>query len=170
MNIKFLWLAAVVLGVSGCKGALVAEAPTASGRILFAQVLENGEPGKQQCSIPIYPDSKKAYNFRSDDTDCNNDVHSFFRIENAPSALIFQLRSDAKLGEKGECRADSDSHWIYTLRTTRQPTTTGWISIPGLKGRSPKDIVDIGGVRFESEWNDNTVPLEGKLSCLVLDH
>ncbi|GEM_PF-906026 len=170
MNIKLLWLAAVVLGASGCKGALAAEAPTASGRIMFAQKLVNGEPDGQQCSITIESsDSERVYNFRASDAECHNDVHSFFRVENAPSAVLFQLRSDADQTKPGECRPDSQTRWIFYLRTTRQPTTTGWISIPGLRGRPDKDIVDAGGVRLERS-HDEGGNIEGKLSCVKIDH
>lgn len=141
----FLMLAAL-LGGMAFTNVVVAEEVSTGGTIKFAQKLTNGEPAGQQCTISITKnDASVVYNFRTSDISCGNDVVSFFRVDNAPSGVLFQLRSDAPLIGKGECAAEKDTRWIFRLRTTRQKTTTGWISIPGLRGRPDKNIVDVGG-------------------------
>ncbi|MBK4996011.1 hypothetical protein IAE39_004185 [Pseudomonas sp. S37] len=165
----FLLVAALMSGVAFSNMVAAEEVPT-GGTIMFAQKLENGEPGGQQCTLPIKSDNAEhIYNFRTNDASCNNDVHSWFRVENAPSAVIFELRSDAAQLKPGECRPDSQTRWIFKLRTTRQPTTTGWISIPGLRGRPDKTIIDAGGVRLEST-RDEGGNIEGKLSCVKINY
>ncbi len=166
-------LATILLWAHGYSSAVAAEdvAPATGGVIKFAQKLENGEPGGQTCSYDIAPRGyTMVYNFRKSKSPCNNDVHSWFRIDNAPSAVLIELRSDApETGDK--CRSDSDTRWIFRLRTTKQRTTTGWVSIPGLTSSPDKSIVDPGGLRLDSKKYDNdSGNVEGKLSCVKIDY
>ncbi|MEN5036571.1 hypothetical protein [Pseudomonas sp. TWI929] len=170
MKQKNFLLMATLLVVSACTKVVAADQVSTAGKIMFAQKLVNQEPEGQQCTILIKSDNaEQTYNFKTNDTSCNNDVHSWFRMENAPSAVIFELRSDAQQLKPGECRPDPETRWIFKLRTTRQPTTTGWISIPGLRLLPKNTIVDAGGVRLEStRYDDGNI--EGKLSCVKIDH
>jgi hypothetical protein len=146
-------------------------APT-GGKIMFAQDVDpNGNTVGQTCSIEIEKngDPKSTdYNFRRKDIDiCNNDVHSFFRVDNAPSAVLFTLSPDGEYPPAPECKPDP--RWHFTLRTFRQKTTTGWISIESLRNTVDKEIVDIGGVRME-EKDSGSGNIRGKLSCVTITY
>lgn len=166
---------AVMLWVSGC----TTEVPTEGGRtagftggvIKFAQKLNSLEqPEGHTCSVDIDDNGNtwKYRNFRLGWTDCNNDVYSFFYVDNAPSAVTFHLRSDAGT-DHNQCSEDKNTDWYFILRTVRQRTTTSkWISIQSLKDMSVNSIVDVGGLRLDGKKEHDKI--EGKLSCVAIKH
>ncbi|WP_449431755.1 hypothetical protein [Pseudomonas putida] len=164
-------LARVLLLLAACMANPAVAEPT-GGKIEFAQALDDsGNPKGQQCYIevvydPSNPGKGTDYSFRDSDIKCNNDVHSFFRVDNLPSAVLITLTPDATTSE---CK--TDPRWSFKMRTFRQRTTTGWVSMVSLKNKLDKEIIDSGGLRMEQKKYDNgSGNIEGKLSCVNINY
>ncbi|BCX68059.1 hypothetical protein [Pseudomonas izuensis] len=135
------------------------------------RLAENSDGGGKSCSItlpepneaalpddPEYPDHK----YHKWDLDympgCDYDVYSYFSLDNAPSAAIFEFHSDEG------CKREGSTHneWWYGVQTYKQPTTTGWISIPTLNAHKVGDIVKAGVkmVRHHYDFGDIKAELE----------
>ncbi|CAM3964369.1 Imidazoleglycerol-phosphate synthase [Pseudomonas reidholzensis] len=127
-----------------------------NGRIELAQKLDqNGAPDGYTTSVEI----KNGYvKFGSDDNP-KNDVISYIKMDNVPSAV--------QIGLTSERAGDHDGDWYFAMRTTNYRTSTGWIEIKSLKGRPVGDIVR-AGLRMEVVNYDHG-NIEGKLSGIYID-
>ncbi|WP_409262582.1 hypothetical protein [Pseudomonas putida] len=115
------------------------------------------------CSIEIKPngpDGPHVYDFP--DEGCKDDDMYWYRIDNAPSATLITLYSEA------DC--PSDKYWWFRIRTYIQPTTTGWRKIEDL-APIPLGSIITGGIILDSKKyaHDEGPKLGGKLSCVKID-
>lgn len=134
-----------------------ASAPSSGGTVQLAELIEpSGLPGGRQCTISVKPGEVK--DFKMADTNCKNDTITFFKINNLPSTSGIKFNSEA------DCGAQED--WVFIVNTVKQPTTTGWLSIPELDGHRRGDIV-APGVELAKHYYDHG-NIKGKLSCVQL--
>lgn len=149
-NVVFTGLL-LVITVLDTQGVLAAPFP--DGSIKFAAASDGG--GKT-CEL-AFVTSRKDF---GGDSGCANDEMSYFRLENVPSATTFKLESERCDGTKAE--------WYFTMKTIKQPVTTGWIAIATLKAETIGAIVT-PGLRLMGRKTDTSVPLEGKLTCVDIE-
>jgi hypothetical protein len=129
---------------------------SSAGIIYFAQKMEaNGEPGGKTCSINI-----QAGTTNMADTDCKNDVVSYYRLDNAVSASLISFDS-----ERGCTTTSQRGDWRFTLRTFGT-ASTGWKKIEDLKNLPKEYLVDDWVWLEEGIYNGGNI--EGKLSCVQI--
>lgn len=170
MKRQFLMVVWAVLWGAGFTGAALAG--DTGGVIMFAEKYENEQPGGKQCEIAIETNKDPVqYNFRALGSHCKNDEYSWFRLDNAPSAVLFSLGSDAWSNENEHlgCKSLSESRWIFELRTTIERTNTKWYRIDKLRDKVDNFLVDEGGLRLEKN-NFKQGQIDGKLSCVIINH
>lgn len=143
-----LGLLSVVGAMGGGYKEVKAEEP--QGYIIFSQ---QPEGAGRTCSVPI-----RTGTTLMSDTDCKNDVVSYFQLNNVPSAVVFSLNSESTCSSSGD--------WYFTMRTIVHPITTIWLSIPSLKTRPNGEII-VKGLRMENNHYDHG-NIEGKLSCVQI--
>ncbi|RRV03672.1 hypothetical protein EGJ27_24555 [Pseudomonas sp. v388] len=106
------------------------------------------------CNIPYM---EGDYDFKGESPDnCVNDEMSYFRLNKVPSASQFEL-------EKRRC--NESGGWVVVLSVFKNPTTTGWISIPSLK-QYPEGHIVAAGVRLKEKKEIGDDDLKGELSCV----
>jgi hypothetical protein len=170
MKRQFLMVVWAVLWGAGFTGAALAG--DTGGMIMFAERVEDEVPEGKRCEIPIETnDAPVQYNFRALGSRCKNDEYSWFRLDNAPSAVVFSLGSDAwsDSNEHLGCKPLSMSRWVFELRTIRERTNTKWYRISELEEKVSGDLLDSGGLRLEKNYFEHG-QIDGKLSCVIIDH
>jgi hypothetical protein len=147
-----LCAAVVGLGLLGSAPGWAQEAQEYDeGFIRFSQ---NADGGGAYCSIP-YKDVDQDFVDEKPEV-CVNDEMSYFRLENVPSASQFEL-------EKRRC--NEQGGWVLTFSVYKNPTTTGWISIPGINQYQNGEII-VAGLRLKEKKEIHGDDLKGELSCV----
>ncbi|MFJ4050172.1 hypothetical protein [Pseudomonas hunanensis] len=132
-----------------------ASAPSSAGTIQLAEIIEpSGLPGGKQCTISV--ELGEAESFKMADTTCKNDTITFFKFNNIAST------STVKFNSEEDCGATDD--WVFIVKAIKQPTTTGWLSIPELDAHRKGEIV-APGLELVEHYNDHG-NIKGKLSCV----
>lgn len=133
----------------------------AQGSIKLYQKGSIEDPG-DTCVIAIpasYRDYDMAYH------GCNNDVYSFFTLDNVESAVRIAFASER------DCRSIGPNYtgdWYYMVKTYIDPTGTSLISLPGVVASAIPGQLLKPGLMFVEGKNKNNKPVEGKLSCLYI--
>ncbi|WP_092224051.1 hypothetical protein [Pseudomonas sp. NFACC08-1] len=133
----------------------------AQGSIKLYQKGSIEDPGKT-CVIAIpaaYKDYDMAYH------GCDNDVYSFFTLDNVESAVRIAF------GSERNCRVTGPGYtgdWYYMVKTYIDPTNTSLISLPGVVASAIPGQLLKPGVMFVEGKNKNNENVEGKLSCLYI--
>jgi len=134
--------------------------PSHFGFIRFA---ENMDGGGQSCAIPI---KEGRYNLKDKNYACDDDVFSYFSFDAAPSAVRVRLHSDFNTGFECNWKGGTGNDWTFDINTTKNPTTTGWISIASLRGQ-PEGTVVTPGVRM-GRWQYRSGDIEAELECVSI--
>ncbi|MCI3945050.1 hypothetical protein BW686_11850 [Pseudomonas syringae] len=143
----------VLVALAGCTLSPtekpVPEVPKVVRTIYLAQ---DDQGGGDDCSFPAANDT--VY-LNKQDHSCDNDVMSYVRLDNVRSSTFITL-------ESRDC--DDDPSWVFELRTTIDPISTGWLSIDALRNKKVGDVI-VRGVRLTKGYSgdDN---IKGKLSCV----
>ena len=132
-----------------------ATGPVRPGTIQLAENMDpSGRPSGKQCTVSGEPGGWK--DIVMSETTCKNDSASYFKFNNVPSTTWVIFNSEAS------CRETED--WKFGVLTTKQPTTTGWMSIEELKAHAKGDIVTAGLELDEHHYSHGNI--HGKLSCV----
>ncbi|ANC82827.1 hypothetical protein [Pseudomonas putida] len=155
---KSYCMAALVIGMfSGFHSVgQAATEPVRPGTIQLAENMETGLPSGKQCTVVGVAGMPAAY--KMSDTNCKNDTISYFKFNNVPSTTTVTFKSDG-------CN-DSEYDWRFVVKTTKQPTTTGWMSIEELNAHREGDPVTAGLELIKHVYNHGNI--RGKLSCVVI--
>lgn len=157
VNAKIVQVLFAGLLVGSTAGQTVQASGTqAQAVISFAQIVNDQIPSGKQCSVQVPAAGAPAKQFKMDG--CGNDVASFVKFENVPSSTIVTLNSERSCDE-------SKADWWFNLRAIKHPTSSLWVSIPGLEER-PNTIVTPGVMRTTGHFDHGEI--EGKLSCAVI--
>ncbi|WP_020191000.1 hypothetical protein [Pseudomonas putida] len=132
-----------------------ASAPSRAGTIQLAETMDpSGLPSGKQCTISGVMGERK--DFKMADTNCKNDTVTFFKFNNVPSTTEVEFNSEEDCGAKDD--------WVFIVKAIKQPTTTGWLSIPALDGHRRGDIVAPGLELVSHHYDHGNI--KGKLSCV----
>ncbi len=149
-GLVLLWM----VGMAGCTQVNTQQPPAAPGQaVRIIEFAENSDGSGDTCKVDITSSKEVWLNKR--DYQCKNDQMSYFKLDNARSAMTLELESK-------DC--DDIGGWVFVLKTYIDPVTTPWISIPDLKGRSAGSVITRGVRKIEGRSENENI--KGKLSCV----
>lgn len=129
-----------------------------TAQVFFAGGKNEPDSGNT-CSIVITSGTHE-YDFPS--KGCKNDDMYWYRVENAPSATLITLYSEAN--------CPRSEYWWFRIRTYIQPTTTGWRKIEDLASTTVGSIITAGIILDDNKYaHDEGPKLGGTLSCVKID-
>ncbi|NIF30285.1 hypothetical protein F3J44_28515 [Pantoea sp. Tr-811] len=157
MNMKFKCIA-MVLMLALAAPLTTASAADTGGKITFVEEVDaNGNAQGDRCVIPIEYDesspgkttSHKLWKIFKEAPECPNAVYSWYRVDEAPSAVIFSMINNVITDP---CDDKGVPARVVSLRSFRQKTTTGWNALQVLPEKGDKEIIDSGGLRIEKKY------------------
>ena len=152
----------VVLVCAGCSQPVSADAKSEmpSGTIKLSSQSDGGGYvcGIPTTSPPAEPGTRYKVSFDSDNHQCDNDKYNYIQLDNVPSATRLGFDSDY-------CEQDNREEWVFSLHTTKHPTTTILMYIPTILASTVGTIIAPGVVldrKVVGERGDGI----GELSCV----
>ncbi|UVK84594.1 hypothetical protein LOY46_07830 [Pseudomonas sichuanensis] len=98
------------------------------------------------------------YTYAMGDTTCKSDQARYFSFDGVPSGVLVRFYDDR------QCR-ETDGNWIFEVRTTQNPTTTGELELQAVFDREEGTVV-APGVKLEyKNLRGGDSQVYGKLSC-----
>jgi len=132
-----------------------ATGPVRPGTIQLAENMDpSGLPSGKQCTVSGKPG--EYTDFEMSNTTCKNDSVSYLKFNNVPSTTMVTFNSER------DCSKTDD--WRFVVKTTKQPTTTGWMSIEELNAHGVGDPVTAGLELAKHHYAHGNI--KGKLSCV----
>lgn len=155
------WCLAAMFASAGGVGAAENLAPERGGVLYLWQ--ENGTG--RECQIDILPGKHSYY---MGDTNCHQDVVSYFKLQDMQSAVWILFGSENHDGDiLPRCPFLTNIEgWRERVKTVKNPITSEIISLEDL-GKARVDVLFKPGILKDYSRDDGGVSHEGKLSCVT---
>jgi hypothetical protein len=104
----------------------------------FGTIHFQNDKGEEKCTLPI-PETEKRFHFNDPDEYCENNMVSYFWLENVPSATKIQFYENESCSDG---ITDQDSFY-FKLKTVKQPTHWAGVtlSIDALRNLRPGELI-----------------------------